>query len=285
MCRKAALAAALLSLAAAPVHAAIVEDVVEVPVSVRTIYNQEVAHRITVTIWRDDERTKAPFLVMNHGRPANAAAFATMGRVRYSENSRYFVSKGFVVAVPTRIGYGVTAGSDVEYTGPCHGKNYAPAFNAAAEQALAVITHLKSLPYIDGSKGLVVGQSFGGAAAVALATRSHNSGVLAAINFSGGSGGDPQNSPERPCRADLLERVFADYGKAARIPMLWLYSENDRYWGKELPKRWFHAFAGAGGNARFVQMPAFKHDGHPSFTANADAWRGAVEAFLREVGF
>jgi hypothetical protein len=58
----------------------------------------------------------APYLVLNHGRPANGN-LAGMQRQRYSDNSRYFVSLGFVVLVPTRVGYGESGGPDVEDSG------------------------------------------------------------------------------------------------------------------------------------------------------------------------
>jgi dienelactone hydrolase len=273
-------------LLAAPsaVDAALLEEVFEVPVTVRTIYDQVSTQNIQVTSWRDDTRAKAPFLILNHGRPASAANFAKMGRQRYSENSQYFVSLGFVVLIPTRVGYGPSGGQDVEYSGTCQGKMYEPAFNAAATQTLAVLDHAKTLPYVDVGRGVIVGQSFGGGTAVALASM-NPPGVVAAVNFAGGSGGDPDNRAENPCRPDLLQKVFAGYGKTAKVPMLWLYSENDRYWGRALPKRWFDAFMSAGGQATFVQLPPYKDDGHASFTGNRAAWTAEFEAFLKRVGF
>src|SRR5688500_1011692 len=57
----------LLSACVADTKAAVLEEVIQVPVAVKTIYNQEVSHNVTVTIWRDDTRDRAPFLVLNHG--------------------------------------------------------------------------------------------------------------------------------------------------------------------------------------------------------------------------
>jgi dienelactone hydrolase len=268
----------------APACAAIVEEVIEVPVTVTTIYDQKVSQNIPVTVWRDDSREKAPFVVLNHGRPASASSFAQMGRQRYSANSAYFVEKGFTVLIPTRVGYGPAGGTDVEYAGTCAGKMYAPVLRAAAQQTLAVLERAKALPYVDTRKGLIVGQSFGGATAIALAAMNPQ-GVVAVVNFAGGSGGNPDTSPERPCRPELLEKLYGEYGRTAKLPTLWLYSDNDGYFGNVFPRKWFDAYVANGGKAAFVALPAFRNDGHPSFTANPNAWKPAFEAFLSQVGF
>jgi len=270
--------------AASTGHAAIVEGVFEVPVTVKTIYDQVHTQKIQVTVWRDDAREKAPFVILNHGRPASAASFAAMGRQRYPENSRYLVSLGFVVFVPTRVGYGVSGGEDVEYSGSCQGKIYEPVYRAAAAQALEVLNHAKALPYVDGTRGIVVGQSFGGATAITVASM-NLPGVVAAVNFAGGGGGDPIGRPENPCRPDVMQNLFADYGRKAKVPTLWFYSENDRYWGKMLPKKWFDAFVNAGGRGTLVQLPPYAADGHASFTGNRAAWSAAFEDFLKKTGF
>lgn len=106
-------------------------------------------------------------------------------------------------------------------------------------------------------------------------------GVLAAVNFAGGGGGDPVDRPEKPCSPERLHDMIASYGATARIPTLWLYSANDRYWGPDLPRQWFKAFIDRGGKAEFVALPAHGDDGHGSFTRNPAAWRPAVERFLK----
>jgi dienelactone hydrolase len=260
--------------------AAIVEEIIQLPVRVTDMRGTAVNHTITVTIFRESGWARSPFLILNHGRSSSEAERAKLGRARFTNNARYFVSKGFAVFVPTRIGYGVTGGPDVEYSGNCHSRNYPPVYEAAAQQSLTVLQHAKTLPYVDPQKGLVVGQSFGGATAIALAAKKIP-GVLAAVNFAGGGGGNPKTRPERPCRDDLMADLFASYGASARIPTLWLYSENDQYWGKDKPKAWFERFIKRGGSGQFVQLPPAEDDGHRSFTSNPTGWRPAFEEFLR----
>lgn len=283
------LVVALVALAlAAPCQAKRVEEILEIPVSVENAYGKTVSQSIKITVFRDDEREKSPFLVLSHGRPAKPAEFAAMGRIRYTANARYFVDQGFAVLVPTRIGYGVSGGEDVEYSGTCAARNYPAVYEAAARQVLATVDLARSLPYVVADRGIVVGQSFGGTTSISIASKNPY-GIIAAINFAGGGGGDPIGRPGNPCRADLLEDLFAGYGKTARIPTLWLYSQNDRYFGEKYPLEWFAGFIKQGGTGEFVALPALTpplgEDGHSTFTRNPAAWKSRVEQFLKANGF
>jgi len=97
------------------VHATaeIVEDVTELPVQVTDIDGEAVRQTIKVTYWSDNARANSPFLILNHGRAGREDARIRLGRARFSDNARYFVSMGFTVLIPTRVGYGVTGGPDV----------------------------------------------------------------------------------------------------------------------------------------------------------------------------
>jgi dienelactone hydrolase len=265
-------------------QAAFIEEVVQIPVVASDRNGQAHRQAITLTVFRDDARAKSPFLLLNHGRAGTAAGREKLGRARYSDNSRWLVERGFAVFVPTRVGYGVTGGPDLENTGACAARDYPPGFEAAAAQSRSVLEYARSRPYVDATRGVLLGQSFGGATAVALAAGNPD-GVKGAINFAGGGGGDPAKHPDNPCSENRLRATLASYGKSAKTPMLWLYSENDRYWGKDLPRAWFAAFTAQGGNARFVQLPAHGDEGHGSFTSNPGAWRPHVDGFLDELGF
>jgi dienelactone hydrolase len=128
-----------------------------------------------------------------------------------------------------------------------------------------------------------VGQSGGGWGSIALGSKNPPS-VRAIITFAAGRGGRVGGKPNNNCAPDELVKETAEFGRTARIPMLWLYVENDTYFGPELTKRMHAAFTDAGGNAEYHLFPAFGSDGH-FFIDSADAvpiWAPLVSQFLEE---
>jgi len=267
--------------------AKIIEEIIKVPVSVtNSIYanNPKFEQEIIVTIWRDDSIKKSPYLLFSHGRAGTDQERASFGRSSERKNSEYFISKGFTVILPTRIGYGVSGGPDAEYSGSCSNKNYLEATKVAVDQSKQVLNHVLDFSYIDKSKGIVVGQSVGGFTTIGLSAE-NISGLKGAINFAGGNGGDPIKSPERPCGDYVIKDTFAKYGASNKIPTLWLYSVNDKFWGEQLPKDWFVEFQKAGGKGKFISLPAYKENGHSIFRGDLNAWKNDFEKFIKEIGF
>ena len=267
--------------------ARIIEEIIEVPVSVSNSNfsnNPKFEQKITVTIWRDDAIKKAPYLLFSHGRAGTDQERGKFGRSSEKRNSEYFVSKGFTVILPTRIGYGVSGGPDADYSGACGNKNYLEARKVAIDQSKQVLNHVFDFSYIDRTKGIVVGQSVGGFTTIGLSAE-NISGLKGAINFAGGDGGDPIKSAEKPCGDYLIKDTFAKYGASNKVPTLWLYSVNDKFWGEQLPKDWFAAFQKAGGKGQFISLPAYKEDGHSIFRGDLNVWKNDFEKFIKEIGF
>jgi dienelactone hydrolase len=277
--------ACLLSTATAPLHAKIVEEVLKVPVKVENAWGKGWTQDIVVTVFTEDKMAKPyPVLVLNHGRATDAQGRQALGRARYSANAAWLARLGFMVVVPTRVGYGESGGEDVEDSGSCERRSYPPVYAAAADQTLQVLTEIRKRPDAAPDRTVLMGQSFGGATSVALAAR-NPAGVQAIVNFAGGGGGDPDKHPEQPCSPWALSKLFADYGKTARVPMLWAYSENDRFWGPRLPKTWFDTFKDNGGQAEFAPFPPVGQNGHSLFTAAPELWRPRVLSFLQAHGY
>jgi len=268
-----------------PAAARLIEENLRVPVTIGSANGELVAREIVVTVFHDDTMPRPyPLLVLNHGRAVDAASRSALGRARFSVASRWFAARGFMVAVPTRIGYGVTGGPDIENSGPCNSKNYQPAYAGSTDLTLQVIAALRRRRDVAQDRTVVVGQSFGGMTSITLAAR-NPPGIQAFINFAGGGGGNPKDRPQKPCAPQLLERMFAGYGKTARAPTLWIYTENDRYFGPAHPRAWFDAFRAAGGKGEFHQFPPSGDDGHRLFTDAPQSWQPVVLTFLNANGY
>jgi dienelactone hydrolase len=267
------------------VQARLVEEQIKVHVKVANNIGKEVEQDIVVTIFSDDTTAKPyPALVLNHGRSVTPEERAAYGRVKLSAVSRWLTRLGFMVAVPTRVGYGVTGGEDVEDTGTCNRKNYPPGYTASAVQTLKVLETLRSRPDVSKDRAVIIGQSFGGTTAITVAAL-NPPGIQATINFAGGGGGNPKTRPQDPCGATLLKKMFAGYGRTARIPSLWIYTENDMYFGPKHPKEWFDAFEAAGGTGEYTRFPAHGKNGHRLFYDAPEVWQPRVLEFLRAHGY
>jgi len=279
------LAAAAVFLCAGTAQALVTTEEIRVPVAVTNIYGRTIEQEIVVGLFRETTApTPLPLLVLNHGRASTATGNANVRARNFEDQARWLTRFGFLVAVPIRVGYGASGGPDVEHAGDCGSRKYPPTFYAAAVQTLAVLARLRQRPDVAKDRAVVVGQSYGGATAITLASLNPE-GIQAAINFAGGGGGSPEQRPRDPCSEPRLRAMFAEYGKTARVPTLWLYSENDMYWGPDHPKAWFDAFKAAGGKGEFQGFPPVSDDGHRLISRGSELWQPRVRDFLISIGY
>ncbi len=260
------------------------EEIVRIEVTVTDLHNRQETLDMPITIYRPSGEGPFPLVIFNHGR-ATSDKRAAQGRYRPEHAARYLVAKGFVVLAPTRIGYWETYGDfDPEQSGPCNARRLAPMSTAASDQVLAAVDYAGTQDFIDTSRWIVMGQSVGGLTAIATVAR-HPPGLLGGINFAGGTGGDPVKSPGRPCSPAQLARHWGGLARHATVPMQWLYWQNDKYWGEEIPRTWHKAWIDGGGRADFVSFPPVGDDGHTGLTQDMQHWLPVVDAFLVKLGF
>ena len=270
-------------------HLDINEAIVRVPISVKDLYGKEYKAAIPVTVFRPNGAGPFPLVVINHGRGFSPEIRAKLIRARYESAARFFVRKGFTVAVPTRLGNGdQSALGDPEWMPSCSNPRFAEILEPAVDQIAAVTEYMQKQPYVDPSRLVMAGVSVGGLSAIGLSAR-RLSGLVAAINFAGGHGGDPEGSPGEPCQAGQLTRLMKRYGEAAAkgapMPMLWVYSENDQFFNPKNSRMWHAAYVESGGQAEFRLLPAFGKDGHDLFSQGSDIWQPIVDEFLARYGF
>jgi dienelactone hydrolase len=138
-------------------------------------------------------------------------------------------------------------------------------------------------PIVAADRTIVVGESAGGWATIALSSLNPR-GVAGMVNFAGGRGGQ-QTLPSGDignCAPDALVKAAARYGATARVPMLWIYTKNDSFFAPALARRMVDAYDAAGGRATLKALGPFGSDGHEmaSSSSGVPMWSGAVADFL-----
>jgi dienelactone hydrolase len=228
--------------------------------------------------------------VMNHGVSLNAHERSFFPLVEFRDAAMWFARRGYLVVAPTGPGYAAGALDAPELglfsvfyskIGSCENPNFNDAGIAAAALDKWIIDYMTEQKFAVPDSAIVVGQSAGGWAAIALSSRNLPS-VKAIIVFAGGRGGRVGGKPNNNCAPDKLVAATAEFGRTARVPTLWIYTENDTYFGPEISRPMHAAYTGAGGNAEYHLLPPFGNDGH-FFIDSPDAipqWSPLVSQFL-----
>jgi dienelactone hydrolase len=244
--------------------------------------------------------TAFPLVIFSHGRAYNPNPLdpSAISVPVIADVANWWLQKGFALVAPLRPGYGETGGLDREnqfvywqgnscVTEP---KSLNPLYDRAARKArevvLAALTWAQMQPWVKRDRIMLVGQSVGGMTTIATAAINPE-GVIAGINFAGGMGGNPTASPRKSCQPEQLTIIYGQYGKTTRVPTLWLYAENDLFWGPDVPKQWFEAFKTGGSDATFVQTPPVpgQVNGHFLINTGGQLWKPNVDAFLQKLKF
>jgi dienelactone hydrolase len=231
-----------------------------------------------------------PLVVMNHGVSLDPTERSYFPLIEFRAAALWFAQHGYVVVAPIRSGYGITGIEIAERgifnvffsgVGRCSDPQFRNAGLAVAAMDEWVIDYMTRQPFVERDKVIIVGQSGGGWGAIALASQNPAS-VRAIIAFAAGRGGHVDGKPNNNCAPDRLVEETAEFGRTARVPMLWIYTENDTYFGPALSQRMATAFRAGGGNLEYHLLPPFGGDGH-FLVDSADAvsiWAPLVDDFL-----
>jgi dienelactone hydrolase len=227
---------------------------------------------------------------MNHGVSLNARERSFFPLVEFRDAALWFARRGYLVVAPTGSGYGAAAldvperglyGVFYSKIGGCDNPNFHDAGMAVALLDKWIIDYMTEQKLAKPDSAIVIGQSAGGWAAIALSSQNLPS-VKAIITFAAGRGGRVDGKPNNNCAPDKLVEATGEFGRAARVPMLWIYIANDSFFGPDLSRRMHEAYTAAGGNAEYHLMPPFGSDGH-FFIDSAEAipqWSPLVAKFL-----
>ena len=234
-------------------------------------------------IYKPEGEGPFPAMIMTHGTSRLVADRAKVtADTYYVRNAKMFARLGITVLFVVRRGFGISDGPYAE--GQQYDANgirdYAKTGLAAAQDLQAAVQYMQGKPFVDGKRIVLLGQSTGGHSVIA--TGSLNlPGVVGVVNFAGGRG---STAPDVVRDADSLVESYRVFGKTFKVPTIWLYSENDHYFGPALARKFLTAFQEGGAEVDFVSLPASGEDGHSSFLRARDNWYESVLEFLKRIG-
>jgi dienelactone hydrolase len=263
-----------------PIATDLHEAVVKVPMTEHGILGDH-ERDLAATTYMPDGPGPFPLIVLSHGSPPDARDRPKVGRYREIPQIRTFVQLGFAVIVPIRRGFGATGGSYEEGAGSCSNPDYTAAGEQAARDVLAALDYAQRLPQVDRNHVVLVGQSAGGFASLAAASFAPK-GLVAVVNFSGGRGGNPSTHPGMPCGAQQMADTIGHFASTTRVPVLWHYVQNDKFFEPDVVASWFASFQAAGGQGQKIVEPPFGRNGHGMFAVkdSIPIWLPYFEQFL-----
>jgi dienelactone hydrolase len=238
-------------------------------------------NQLEMTLLLPDGTGPFPVMVYNHGDiHLDHSYMRHKTRMRELTVAWEFLRHGIAVAVPARRGValseGVYPGGFARYDGD-------PTYKARihAQDIMPALDYLRTRPEIDAQRIILAGQSAGGYSIMYIAS-TNPAGVIGAVDFSGGR--TDATSIEA---AGFINRMmvggFAELGKTARIPTLWVFAENDSKYTANTIRAAHEAFVKAGGKARLSLSPPIAGDGHFVYH-KPELWREALKEFLGEIG-
>jgi dienelactone hydrolase len=232
---------------------------------------------LETTFFKPEGNGPFPLVVINHGKALGDPRF--QARSNYPRAARFFLARGYAVAIPMRQGFSKSTGS---YIGG--GCNVSSNGAVQADDVKATLDHFTALPFIDKTRIIVAGQSHGGLTTIAFGTFNYP-GVRGLINFAGGL-------RQETCAGweGTLARAFGSYAKDTQVPSIWFYGDNDSYWPKELWQSMYGKYTEnlpATGNAKaqMVAFGIFVTDAHSMFghVDGQKIWQPEVEKFLAQI--
>ena len=228
---------------------------------------------------RVDGPGKHPLVVLTHGTSNSVDDRAHVTPWAQLPQALWFARRGYVALVVVRNGYGRSGGvMDGHGNGCGQQGSFREAGEESARELKEAMRSMAVQPEVDATRMLSVGVSTGGFAQVALSA-DPPPGLRAAISFAGGRGGDGKGND---CDLDGVTSAFRAFGRKSRLPMLWLYAENDKWFPPKMAVRFEKAFHEGGGQDQFVMVGPDGDDGH-SYFRHTSAWTGQVEEFLKTV--
>jgi dienelactone hydrolase len=251
-------------------------ETVWIPFIEKTLLGPNRERALEATLFARPASGTAPLLVFNHGSTGRGRSVPTT-TVTYPATARFFADRGFAVLIPMRRGRGASDGEYLERY-ECHGPTLAAGVDRAIADLDTVMAFVARQPWVDRSRLLLGGMSRGGLLSIVYPSV-RTTPFRGVINLAGGWTAEGCDA-----RINFNGSTLGAAGRTARLPMLWLYAENDRNYGPAAIRAYHEAFTRAGGVADLKLLPPIGDNGHILLPRHPEVWGHAVDAFLARLG-
>src|SRR4051812_7460108 len=194
-----------------PASPAIQEEVWAIPVTLPTI----------AYVVRPVGNGPFPLAIMNHGVSLNQRERGFFPLVEFRDAAMWFARRGYMVVAPSGAGYGAGALDAPERglyslfyskVGNCDNPNFRDAGLAVALLDKWIIDYMSDQKLIVPDNVIVIGQSAGGWATIALSSQNLPA-IRALITFAAGRGGRVGGKPNNNCAPDQLVTATGEFGR------------------------------------------------------------------------
>ncbi len=228
---------------------------------------------LETTIFTPEGKGPFPLIILNHGKEFGDARLQK--RYRGYPIAREFTKRGYMVAMPMRLGFSKSDGVYNQYGCDMVKDGY-----IQAESVAPAVEFFKKRTDVDPTRIVMVGYSYGGVVSIAYGAAYPHT-VKGIISLAGGfkkiSGG---------CIWDIeLSKAYAEFGSKNKSPQLWIYAKNDSLFTPAMVERMYRSFRQPNVPTRVVILDSFEDDGHKLFEDpdGVDMWLPQVELFFKSL--
>jgi dienelactone hydrolase len=240
--------------------------------------------RLEMRIYKPAIARSVPTLVFHHGSTGRGRDPSLFTRpIDFPALAQFFVRRGWAVVMPARRGRAGSEGLYDEGFAQDRGLGYTcdparslPGADRALRDIAAAMDAILAMPFVDGDRVIIGGQSRGGILSVAYAGQ-HPEQLKGVINFVGGWLGTGC-----PTASTVNQALFQ---RGTRYPgdTLWLYGDGDPFYPLSHSQDNWTAFQAAAGKGAFHTFPRPESNGH-RIVAYPDVWASVVEVYLQRQG-
>lgn len=228
--------------------------------------------RLQALVVQPEGKGPFPVALLTHGSPALKSTADNFNiQANFSNWAVNLAARGYLVVGIARRGYGLSDGDAAKAGGDCENPVPERRMQIDADDLAAALKTISTWPEADMEHVIAIGQSLGGAAVLALASRPEVH-LAAVFSVSGGiyhREGEPQ-----PFRVfdghcvnfrNALVSAVGTLAKGWKAPQLWFYSENDPWFRPDLARDMREAALEAKADVRLDVLPPVAIDGHALF--------------------